>query len=55
MSSQLKKSLIGAAVLLLLGTVALFGGAEWLAVLIPLALLVYSSVGRSHSGRSSSL
>jgi predicted exporter len=53
MSSQLKKSLIGAVALILLGTVALFGGAESLAVLIPLALLVYSSVQHYSRGNRS--
>lgn len=52
MSLQLKKSVSGAAALVLLGTTALFVGARWLAVLIPLAILVYSSVERSYSGRS---
>ncbi len=53
MSLPLKKSLGGATVLMLLGTAALFGGAKWLTVLIPLALLVYSSVERSYKGSRS--
>ena len=32
-------------VLILLGMVALFGGAKWLAVLIPAAVLVWYGVG----------
>ena len=53
MSLQSKKSLTGAAVLILLGTAAFFCDVKWLAVLIPLALLVYSSVGQSYGGKHS--
>ena len=52
MSLQSKKSLSGAAALIVLGIAALFFGAKWLALLVPLALLVHTSVehsnGRSH-------
>jgi len=47
MSLQSKKSLSGAAALMLLGIAALLFGAKWLALLIPLALLVYSSLQHS--------
>jgi hypothetical protein len=47
MSLQSKKSLSGAAALVVLGIAALFFGAKWLAVLIPLALLVHSFVEHS--------
>lgn len=50
MSWQSKKSLSGAAVLILLGMAAFFCGAKWLAVLIPLALLVrYSAVESTYN------
>jgi hypothetical protein len=51
MSLQSKKSLSGAAVLVVLGVAALFFGAKWLAVLIPLALLVHSFVEHSNVSR----
>jgi hypothetical protein len=50
MSVQLRNSLGGAVVLMILGIAALFFGAKWLAVLIPVALLVYSSVEHSYEG-----
>lgn len=55
MSWQRKKSLGGAAALMLLGTAAIFGGAKWLALVIPLALLVYSSIERSYNGGNKNL
>jgi hypothetical protein len=51
MSWQSKKSLSGAAALMLLGIAALLFGAKWLALLIPLALVVYSSVQHSNGAR----
>jgi hypothetical protein len=48
MSFQSKKSLSGAAALIILGIAALFFGAKWLAVLVPLALLVHSFVEHSN-------
>lgn len=53
MSLRLRNSLRGAAVLVILGVAALFCGVKWLAVLVPLALLVYSSVGHSYRGNRS--
>jgi hypothetical protein len=53
MSGQLKNSLGGASALIMLGIAALFCGAKWLAVLIPAALLVYSSVRHSYKGKRS--
>jgi hypothetical protein len=50
MSAQLKNSLGGASALIILGIAALFCGAKWLAVLIPAAFLVYSSVTHSYKG-----
>ncbi len=50
MSLQLRNALTRAAVLMLLGIAALLCGAKWLAVLIPVALLVYSSVEHSPRG-----
>jgi hypothetical protein len=41
MSANSKKSIGWAVVLILLGMAALFGGSEWLALLIPAALLVW--------------
>jgi hypothetical protein len=51
MSLQSKKSLSGAAALIVLGLAALFFDAKWLAVLIPLALLIHSSVEHSNGAR----
>lgn len=51
MSLQSKKSLSGATALIVLGIAALFFGAKWLALLVPLALLVHTSVEHSN-GRS---
>ena len=45
MSANSKKSMGWAAVLILLGLVALFGGAKSLVVLIPAAMMVWYGVG----------
>jgi hypothetical protein len=51
MSAHFKTSLIRTMALILLGIAALFCGLKWVAVLIPLALLVrYSAVERSLGG-----
>jgi hypothetical protein len=51
MSAQLKKSLIRATALILLGIAVLFCGVKWVAVLIPLAVLVrYSAAERTLGG-----
>jgi hypothetical protein len=49
MSLQLRSALTGVA-LMLLGIAALFCGVKWLAILVPVALLVYSSVGHPYKG-----
>ncbi len=41
MSADSKKSVGWTAVLILLGMAALYGGSKWLALLIPVALLVW--------------
>lgn len=51
MSLQSKKSFSGAVALMMLGVAALLFGAKWLAVLIPLALLIHSSVAYSNGAR----
>lgn len=50
MSLQMKKSLSGAVTLMVLGIAALLWGVKWLAILIPAALLVYTSVEHSYKG-----
>jgi len=41
MSANSKKSMGSTVVLILLGMAALYGGSEWLSLLIPAALLVW--------------
>ena len=50
MSLQLRSALTGAVALMLLGIAALFCGVKWLAILIPVALLVYSCMGHPYKG-----
>jgi hypothetical protein len=45
MNADLKKSTGATAIFVLLGLAALFGGARWLAVLIPVAVLVWYGAG----------
>jgi len=53
MSMNSKKSMGWAAVLILLGCVALFGGVKWLVLLIPAAMMVWYGVGPAlRSGRN---
>lgn len=53
MSMNSKKSMVWTAVLILLGMAALFGGAKWLALLIPAAALVWYGAGPMlRSGRN---
>jgi len=53
MSADSKKSTGGTVVLIILGVAALFGGARWLALLIPAALLVWYGAGSAwRTGRN---
>jgi hypothetical protein len=53
MSANSKKSMGWSGVLVLLGLVALFGGQDWLVVLIPAAMLVwYGASPALRSGRN---
>jgi hypothetical protein len=53
MSANSKKSMGWTVVLIILGVAALFGGTEWLALLIPAALLVwYSARPALRTGRN---
>lgn len=53
MSADLKKSTGGTAILILLGLAAFFGGAGWLAFLIPAAALVWYGAGSAlRTGRN---
>jgi hypothetical protein len=45
MSADNKKSTGATLILILLGLAALFGGASWLTLLIPVAVLVWFSAG----------
>jgi hypothetical protein len=45
MSADLKKSTGGTLMLIFLGLAAFFGGARWLALLIPAAVLVWYRAG----------
>ena len=45
MSINAKKSMGSTLTLVLLGLIALFAGPKWLAVLIPVAMLVWYGVG----------
>lgn len=47
MSVEAKKSYGSTLMLLVLGVVALYGGANWLVVLIPAAMLVWYAAGAS--------
>jgi len=54
MSAQVKKSLVRGAALILLGIAVLFCNTKWMAILIPVALLVrYSSIARTFGGNRS--
>jgi len=54
MSANLKKSMGWTVVLILLGMAALYGGSNWLALLIPAALLVwYTAKPGLGTGRNS--
>jgi len=53
MSAKSRKSLTSTFILLLLGAAALAGGAKWLVILIPAAVLVwYSARSTIRSGRN---
>jgi hypothetical protein len=53
MSADLKKSTGASLILIFLGLSALFGGARWLALLIPAAILVWYGAGSAwHTGRN---
>jgi hypothetical protein len=53
MSANSKKSLTTTFLLILLGLTALFAGAKWLTVLVPVALFVwYTGKPRLGSGRN---
>ncbi len=53
MSADLKKSTGATAIFIILGLAALFGGAKWLAVLIPVAVLVWYTAGSARrTGRN---
>lgn len=53
MSMDAKKSMGWTVVLILLGMAALYGGSKWLGLLIPLAVLIWYSVGPSlRTGRN---
>ncbi len=45
MSAEAKKSYASTTVLMILGLLALYGGARWLLALIPVALLVWYAAG----------
>ena len=54
MSAEARKSYGGSCTLLILGLIALYGGAQWLLILIPAALLIcFSCPHRFGSTRSS--
>jgi hypothetical protein len=53
MSADYKKSMGWTILLILFGVVALFGGVEWLTVLIPAAMLIWYGAGPMlRSGRN---
>ena len=53
MSANSKKSLTSTFILILLGTATLLGGAKWLVILIPAALIVwYAARPVLRSGRN---
>jgi len=53
MKVDAKKSMIWAIVLVVLGVAALYGGAKWLAILVPAAALVwYSASPMLRKGRN---
>ncbi len=51
MKSNYQKSIAGSLLLILLGTAAVFGGTKWLALLIPLAALVWYGALPTLGGR----
>jgi hypothetical protein len=51
MNRNLKKSITGSLLLVLLGTAAIFAGTKWLALLIPLATLVWYGAVPALGGR----
>jgi hypothetical protein len=53
MSADSKKSTLATTIFVILGLAAFFGGARWLLVLIPAALLVWYGAGSArHTGRN---
>jgi len=52
MSANSKKSLGSTILLVVLGVAALVGGAKWLVLLVPAALLVWYGSGPMHRGRN---
>jgi hypothetical protein len=52
MSTNSKKSMGFTIVLVLLGVAALFGGARWLALLVPAAILVWYGAGSMRNSRN---
>jgi hypothetical protein len=53
MSTDYKKSTGATAIFVILGLAALFGGARWLTVLIPAAILVWYGAGSARrTGRN---
>jgi hypothetical protein len=53
MSADLRKSTSATAIFVMLGIAALFGGAQWLTVLIPAAILVWYGAGSTRrTGRN---
>ena len=53
MSVESKKSAGSTIVLIALGFAALYGGAKWLAILVPVAMLVwYGTAPRLRNGRN---
>ncbi len=51
MNSNYKKSIAGSLLLILLGMATIFAGTKWLAVLIPLAKLVWYGAVPALGGR----
>jgi hypothetical protein len=53
MSAESKKSTGGTVILIVFGLAAIFGGARWLALLIPAAILVWYGAGSAlRTGRN---
>jgi hypothetical protein len=52
MSAESKKGYGSTIVMMILGLLAMYGGAQWLVILVPAAILVWYAASRQAMGRS---